>query len=262
MISIDRLERRFGWLAFPAFLRYYALFHVLAYGLHLFRPDMAALMEFDRAKIAAGQVWRVVTFLFGSSASVGSGALGVLAMVFLVLVAFMINDALEDAWGVFRTSLYHYTSMLGLVAANFLLPGVMEGSGYLFYGAAFFAFATLYPRVEFLLLMFLPIQVRWLALIQALGLIFGCFGDWRMVPFLILAHLGYLGFAGVPALLAMRAQRGAMARVVPMRRRAAPEVEAFHECSVCGCTEHTEPEAEFRMGHDGREYCDDHLPKS
>jgi hypothetical protein len=262
MISMDALERRFGWLSFPALLRYYALFHVLAYGLHLFRPGLVNLLEFDRAKIFSGEVWRLLTFLFTSSASIGSGAFGIIAMVFLVLVAFMISDALEDAWGVFRATLYYYSCILGLVAANLLLPGVMEGAGFLFYGMAFFAFATLFPKVEFLLFFVLPVQVRWIAVIQAAGLVLSCLGDWRMVPFLLLSHAGYLVFAGIPTLRQSAKIPRSQIKIGGSRRMVDDAPAAFHECSVCGRTEQSDPDSEFRIGVDGREYCDQHLPNS
>lgn len=260
-MSFDALERRWGWLSFPSWLRYYALLHVLVYGLHLVRPDLGEMLEFDRGKIFSGEVWRLLTFLFSSSASIGSGAFGIIAMVFLVLIAFMINDALEDAWGVFRTSLYHYSCMLGLIASNLLFPDVMAGSGFLFYGMAFFAFATLYPKVEFLLFFIVPVQVRWLALIQAGGLLLSCLGNWWMLPFLLLAHAGYIGFAGIPALL-KRNPKGQSRNFPGFPTSASdPRSSAFHECSVCGCTEVDAPEAEFRIGIDGKEYCNQHLPK-
>ena len=35
MISFDQLERRFGWLSFPGFLRFYVLMHALVYVLQI-----------------------------------------------------------------------------------------------------------------------------------------------------------------------------------------------------------------------------------
>jgi hypothetical protein len=54
MTIFDRMERRFGWLSFPGFLRYYALFHVLVFVLQYIRPDIGEVLEFDRAKILSG----------------------------------------------------------------------------------------------------------------------------------------------------------------------------------------------------------------
>lgn len=67
MTVFDRLERRFGWLAFPGFLRYYALFNVLVFVLQIIRPDIGHFFEFDRAKIFSREFWRVATMFFVGS---------------------------------------------------------------------------------------------------------------------------------------------------------------------------------------------------
>ncbi len=262
MISIDGLERRVGWLSFPGFLRYYALLHGLVYLLQMFRPDIGALLEFDRGRILAGEVWRVVTFLFSSSGFAGIGALGILFFFFMVMIAFMMNDALEEAWGVFRTTLFHYCGVLGLVMANFLLPGVMPGSGFLIYGTSFFAFATLYPKVEFLVLFILPVQVRFLAMIQAALMLLGAVGQWLLLPFFLLGCANYVLFAGIPALRGqLQAMESGQRRRIFHAASKKEESHSFHHCVRCDRTELTHPELEFRVGPDGREYCQDHLPR-
>ena len=158
------MERRFAWMAFPGLLRFYAMLHALVFLLQIMRPDIGGLLEFDRGAILSGEVWRMVTFLFASSGFGGIGGFGMIFFFFMVLIAFMMSNALEGAWGVFRTTLFFYVGILGLLTANFIVPQVIPGSGFYLYYAAFFAFATLFPRVEFLLFFILPVQVRWLAL--------------------------------------------------------------------------------------------------
>jgi hypothetical protein len=259
MISLGQLERRLGAWSFPGFLRYYAILHGLVYVLHRFRPELGALLEFDRSKILTGEIWRLVTFLFASSGSMGAGAMGMVAMVFLIMIAFMMSDALEDAWGVFKTTLFYACGILGLVVGNFLLPGLMPGSGFLLYGSAFFAFATLFPKVEFLLFFILPVQVRFLAWIQAAGLLLAAFSDWHLVPFFLLGYGNYLIFAGVPALRGTARVLESAHRKRRFHAAKAPEDAAFHTCVLCDRTELTDPTLEFRVGRDDREYCIDHL---
>jgi hypothetical protein len=261
MSRIDQLERRFGGLAFPCFLRYYAILHGLVYVLQMVRSDIGMLLEFDRARILSGEVWRVVTFLFSSSGFAGMGLMGAVFFYFMVMIAFMMSDALEGAWGVLRTSLFYYCGILGLIVANFLLPGAMEGSGFLLYGASFFAFATLFPRVEFLMFFILPVQIRFLAWIQAGVLVLGILNSWILLPFYILCYANYLIWAGIPAL------RGTASVIESAKRRRRfneakePEEESFHGGAVCGRTDASDPHLEFRVGSNGREYCDEHLPE-
>lgn len=263
---IDRLERRAAWLSFPGLLRFYAILHAMVFVLQMLRPNIGQLLEFDRAAILSGEVWRVVTFLFASSGFSGIGPLGILFFFFMVMIAFMMSDALEGTWGVFRTTLYFYVGMLGLVAGNFLLPQAGGGSGFLLYQAAFFAFATLFPRVEFLLFFVLPVQVRVLAwilggwmMLVAVGQFFS--GFYLVVVFYALAFANYFFWAGLPAL-----QGRAMAAQSAQRRRkfqaAKEESEsAFHRCEECERTDSSDPQLEFRISADGKEYCIDHLPE-
>jgi hypothetical protein len=260
MRILDSIERRCGWMSFPGFLRYYALMHGLVYALQVVRPDIGELLEFNRGRILSGEVWRLLTFLFSSSGFAGIGLIGILFFFFMVMIAFMMSDALEGAWGVFKTSMFHYCGILGLVAANFLFPAAMPGSGFLLYGTSFLAFATLFPRVEFLMFFIVPVQVRFLAMIQAGLMVLSVFSDWRLLPFYLLGCANYLVFAGLPALRGTaRVMESAQRRRLFHAARE-PEHRAFHTCASCDRTDLTDPHLEFRVGSDGREYCIDHLP--
>lgn len=259
MMSFGSLERRFGWLSFPGFLRYYAILHGLVYILQIFRPDIGMLLEFDRAKILSGEVWRVLTFLFSSSGFSGVGPLGALFFFFMVMIAFMMNDALEGVWGEFKTTLFHYCSVVCLIVANFIFPDIMPGSGFILYGAAFFAFATLFPRMEFMMFFIIPVQVRFLGWLQAVLLLISIFGNFLLLPFFLLGYANYILWAGIPAL------RGTAMAIDSAKRRkrfnAAKDdrASAFHTCASCDRTDVTDPGLEFRVGKDGREYCVEHL---
>lgn len=263
---INRLERRAGWLAFPSLLRFYVILHAMVYVLQMLRPNIGELLEFDRAAIFSGQLWRVVTFLFASSGFEGIGPVGLLFFFFMVMIAFMMSDSLEGAWGVFRTTLFLYVGIAGLVAANFLVPGVTPASGFLLYQSAFFAFATLFPRVEFLLFFILPVQVRVLAWILGAFLLIGATGQFfsgnYLAPvFYFLAFANYFFWAGLPALRgqAMAAQSARRRRQFETSKE--PEGASFHRCEKCDRTEKTDPQLEFRISADGREYCLEHLPE-
>jgi hypothetical protein len=256
------MERRFGWLAFPGFLRFYALFHVAVYALQIFRPDLGMLLEFDANKIFAGEVWRMVTFLFASSGTRGVGTIGILFFFFLIMLMFMVSDSLESAWGVFRTSMFFYAGYFCLLVANFVCPAVINGSGFLIYASAFLAFATLFPRVELRLMMILPVQVRFLGILEVALVVLTILGKPVLAPFFLLAYLNYILFAGIPALRGQAKVMQSAGRRKEFGKRKLPKSEAFHRCKVCDRTEISDPSLEFRIGADGEEYCDEHLPKS
>ncbi|MES2923063.1 MAG: hypothetical protein V4819_16020 [Verrucomicrobiota bacterium] len=262
MTLFDRLERRCGWLAFPGFLRYYALFHVLVFVLQLIRPDIGQVLEFDREKIFSGEIWRVATMFFANS-EFGDprSPVAIIFLIFAVNFVFMVGDGLENAWGAFKASLFFYTGILLVLAANFAYSVAVPLSGTVLYASAFLAFCTLFPKVEILLMFIIPIQVRFLGMLMAGGFLLTALSLPILLPFFIVAFANYFLWAGIPAL------RGTV-RVIESGKRKkrfnaakTPESEAFHTCVVCRKTDVTDPHMEFRIGSDGEEYCTGHLPQ-
>lgn len=262
MSFFDRMERRAPWLAFPGFLRYYALLHVLVFVLQMFNPDIVWMFAFDREKILSGEVWRLVTMFFaGSRFMGGSLMMSLLFLYFGVMFVFMVSDGLENAWGSFKTSIFYYTGILAIIGMNFVFPYGFPGSSLMLYGAAFLAFATLFPRVEILMFLILPVQIRFLGMLTGGLILYNALKHPVMLPFYLLGYANYLIWAALPAL------RGT-ARVIEAGKRRKrfnaakqPASQAFHTCEVCDKTDVSDPYLEFRIGADGREYCTDHLPK-
>lgn len=268
MTFFDRLERRWGRLAFPGFLRYYALFHVLVFVLQLIRPDIGQVLEFDRAKIFSGEIWRVATMFFANS-EFGNprSPVAIILLIFAVNFVFMVGDGLENAWGSFKSSLFFYVGILLVLVANFAysaaipLTGAVPLSGTVLYASAFLAYCTLFPKVEILLMFIIPIQVRFLGMLMAGGFLVAIITLPILLPFFVVAFANYFIWAGIPAL------RGT-ARIIESGKRRKlfnsgkiPAAEAFHTCVVCRKTDVTDPHLEFRIGTDGEEYCTGHLPE-
>ncbi|QTN32879.1 hypothetical protein HZ994_11260 [Akkermansiaceae bacterium] len=256
---MDKWERKLGWMSFPGLLRYYALFHVMVFLLQFVNPQIGEVLDFDRQKIMEGELWRVFTFLFADSGFKGQGAFAMLFLFFMVMIAFMMSDALEGAWGVFRTSMFHFTAFAGLLAANFIYANPMPGSGFFVYSSAFFAFATLFPRHEFLMFLIIPVQVRWLAALWGGLLVVGALGQPLYLGYLLLAFANYILWAGIPALRGQARVLKAAGRKGKFTKAAGGDDEAFHRCAKCDRTEISDPDLDFRMSADGREYCEDHL---
>lgn len=262
MNFMDRLERRVGFLAFPGFLRYYALFHILVFVLQIFNPELASVLAFDRAKIFSGEVWRVVTMFFSNSQFGKPTLLNIALLIFAVNFVFMVSDGLENAWGIFKTSLFYYAGMLLILVASFIYPFAIPDSGLPLFGAAFLAFATLFPKVEILLFFVIPVQVRFLGMFAAVLIVLGAISQPILLPFYLLAYANYVIWAGIPAL------RGT-ARIIESGQRKKrfnagkiSSTEAFHTCLVCKKTDVSDSSLEFRIDANGEEYCVEHLPPS
>jgi len=133
---VNSFEHRLRWLAFPSLLRGIGIIHFVIVLALMFRPEVAGSLNFDWEKIVSGEVWRVVSFLFlvvpGGLPFMGT--IGTLLVAYFALrITFLFNDALENSWGVFRTSCYIYASVLGQIIANCVLaqlgPQYTVGAG-------------------------------------------------------------------------------------------------------------------------------------
>lgn len=261
MTAFDRLENRFGSLAFPGLLRYYALFHVLVYILQVIRPEVAEVFAFDREKIFSGEVWRVVTMFFAGSMFGKFTPLTLVFLYFAVNFVFMVNDGLENAWGSFKTSLFCYAGILAILVGNFIYPAGVPGSGMAMYGAAFLAFATLFPKVEVRLFFVIPVQMRFLGMLAGGLLLLTAFSQPIFLPFYLAAYANYLVWAAIPALRGTARVLEAGQRRKAFNAKKLDATEAFHTCVICRRNDVDDSEVEFRIGKDGREYCEEHLPE-
>lgn len=259
MSFLDRMERRFGWLAFPAFLRYYGILNALVIVLQFVRPDLGDLLDFDRQKILSGEVWRIVTMFFAQGSGRPSPATLIL-LIFVLNFFFMISDGLEQAWGTFRTSLFYYVNILCVLIASFLYPFQLPLAGATLYATAFLAFATLYPRVQILLMMIIPIEVRFLGFVTAGALVFSVIFNPVLLPFYLVAFLNYFIWVAIPFFRGRALVMQSGQRRKRFNSSKAPVGEPFHTCAFCDKTDLSDPSQEFRMGKDGREYCTEHVP--
>ena len=256
---LDRLERRFDRLAIPGLLRVIASFQVICFVLIYLKPGFQTVLMLTPAAWMDWEVWRFFTFCFIPQTQ------SLLWIIFAVMILLLIGDQLEAEWGKFRLNLYYAGTVVGLWAGVVLagplfgqLVGVQAST--LLYSSLFLAFATVVPRYTFMIFFILPVQVRWLAMLNGAFLLFQFFAVPLMRLPLLLALLPYALFA-VP--LGLRRWRHG-ARVAGRRSRfkgeSALEGESFHKCKICGRTEVSDPLLEFRIAGDDEEYCVDHLP--
>ncbi len=64
MSWLDRLERRFGFLAVPGLIRIVIGFTALVWALMWLNPNLRFALDLDPARIRHGELWRLVTYIF------------------------------------------------------------------------------------------------------------------------------------------------------------------------------------------------------
>ena len=265
MNFLDKLERRFGKYSIPNLMLYIMIGHVTTYLLYLVSGEnFIRYLYFDIYAIFKGQIWRLFTHIFIPSAT------GIY-LLFAVLLYYSIGQSLESAWGTFRFNLYYFSgalfNMIGLTIFQ-LISGTAYISTTIYLNLTLFlAFAVLYPDLQFLFMMLIPIKAKYLAFIDALFLGFSFLtGNLLIKIFIGFSMLNFLLFFGSKlrsnAPRQTRTQKQFNNYAKRELKQGDPIKVAFHKCSVCGKTELTDPDMEFRYCskcNGNYEYCMEHL---
>lgn len=253
----NSLEPKFRWMAFPGLIRGIGIIHFFVFVLLVFNPAADAHFDFDKAEIAKGEYWRMISFIALPPISPGGMPLVMtVLMFFLMKITFLINDSLEHAWGEFRTSLYIYAVLACMILANLWFEPFLGQGGLILYETIFIAFATIFPNIEFRLFLVVPVKIGILAIILAVITILQCFtGGLQVAAHILLTFFPYLVWA-VPRFLKWYIMRGrTAARRNAFQHQALPEGETFHKCEQCGATDSSHPERDFRVTEEERELC-------
>lgn len=192
------LEKKLPWIKFIAIPRI-GFILVTLQGLGFFFIEMNPLWLERLALIPQevlehGEYWRPITLL---SLPISSSPIwALLALWFL----FTIVEAIESAWGDFRTTFFLLISWTMTVAYS-LATGYTVTRATDFESMLFLAGATLFPEAEASLFFIMPIKWKWLggftALIQVVQFIRG---DWGDRGYLLAIFSSYLLFFGPAAL--------------------------------------------------------------
>ena len=261
---------------------YIIILYGVGFVISLVKPEFYyQYLAMDAGAVMHGQIWRVVTFLMQPPSS------SPIFMVFALYLYYMIGQHLEATWGAFRFNLYFFTGVLFHVIAAFIayfVTGISFPIGTAYLNLSlFFAFAAMYPDMEFLFFFVLPIKVKWLAIIDGV-----LFGYTIVQAFLPAYSTGIMGLitksdaiaAGVSILnfvifyLSSRSFKAHSPKQIHRRRQFQKDIRnanansaahasgAKHRCAVCGRTELDDPNLEFRYCskcNGAYEYCQDHL---
>ncbi|MDE5885641.1 MAG: rhomboid family intramembrane serine protease [Oscillospiraceae bacterium] len=177
MKFLNQMERKYGKFAIPN------LMTIIVFGMGLvflldsftgFNPDyeygLTSLLYFDRDAVLHGQIWRILTFLFLPPDS------SPFFIVFALYLYWIIGSALEQQWGSFRFNIYYLCGVLGTIISG-LITGYATNT--FLNLSLYLAFAILFPDFEILLLFFIPVKMKYLAMLEGI-LIAGSliFSDW------------------------------------------------------------------------------------
>ena len=257
MTVLDRLERALSRFAIPGLIRYVVALNALVFFLLLISPGYEQVLSLNPGAILHGEVWRLVSWIFLPEVMLTRW--GILMFLVYLWFTWWIGDMLEATWGTFRLNAYYFLGMF-LCVGSALIFGASGGNLFLNL-SMFLAVATLSPNLEILLYMILPVKIKWLALfsllVPASSLLFGPLSE-KMIVVMCLGN--YLLFFGPAFLRGTYDRRQVQERRARFKSGRIPPDESLHRCKVCGITEKTSPDSEFRVAANGEEYCIQHLP--
>lgn len=285
---LDKLEKKLGRYAIPNLMKYLIIGYVLGYFLTLvsaftnlnFIQYMTLEPYFIIHKL---QIWRIFTWVMIPEST------NVLFFAIMLLLYYQLGNALENAWGVFRFNVYIFGGMLFTLIGAFVLYfvyGAVTGSPFNQVGgyfsmqyinlSIFLAFAVCFPEMQVLLYFFIPIKMKWMAVFYAVMLVFGLMGSgWSARVAIICSLLNFAIFY-----LSSRNYKRMDPRDIHRRKEFKRKVRqgqatagtktsqrgngpiTRHKCAVCGRTEISNPELEFRFCskcNGNYEYCNEHL---
>ena len=236
------------------------------------------LLCFDRDSILHGQVWRLLTYPLTFDAG------GLLFTAISLLCYYSIGRAMENIWGTCKFNIFYLTGIV-MMDIYCLLFGGQADVYYLNMGL-FLSYATLYPDAQFLLMFIIPVRAWIFALLDLVLIIYGLFVySFPANLFPVVALANYFLFFGKDVLnvipMSWRANARRLFRKKPSKKStpkakpipfpsagsyeatvAQPKAPYTHKCTVCGRTDVSNPELEFRYCSKCRGYycyCQDHI---
>lgn len=189
-MNLYKIERKLGKFAIPNLMLGIVVLMFAVYVGEILFPQLniVDMLSLDSSLVLQGQVWRLVTFLIippGSS---------IFFILFSLYFYYLIGNTLENQWGAFKFNVYYLIGTIGIIIASFIIG---YGTNVYLNYSLFFAFAVLYPDFELLLFFFIPIKIKYLAIIDAVFFAISfILGDLTVKISIIVSLINFLIFFG------------------------------------------------------------------
>jgi hypothetical protein len=254
---LDRLERATPWLSIPNLI-----FYIIVGQAVFYIADWTGLIDLTQMYlrpflVLRGEIWRLFTFVL-MPPLVGlpffPAQLNPILVAITLIVYLNIGQTLESVWGSWRFTFFLLMNYLAVLIVSAVDLGSLSTNAYMFLNL-FFAFAILFPNMEFRLFFILPVKAIYLAYFSGALLLWSFLMGDVFTKIIIAAHVFILALFFWPEIYYR------LPRKLRKQRRT-KKTEARHVCRVCKKTEETDPDLDFRYCPDCSPpacYCSDHL---
>lgn len=291
---MSNFEKKFGKYAIKNLSLILIMCYACGYLMKWINPGFFTYLYLNPYEIIHHfQIWRLVTWLIVPPDRFDFWTL------LMLYFYYSIGTSLERTWGTYRYNVYIFSGILFTAAGAFILYGVssllgaqslglwMTVDGYITYPtmfstyyvnmSIFLAYAATFPDYEVLLFFILPIKVKFLGIIYGAMLVYQFIVGYGTSSALFYYNLG-IRFVITASLLNFvvffftsrkKVRRGPIKIIRQQAVKQQPRHETKkssgitrHKCAVCGRTDETNPELEFRFCskcNGNYEYCQDHL---
>ena len=285
---LDKLEKKLGKYAINNLIIYilcgYGIGYLLLFGETYTRVPYLSFFTLEPYYILHGQIWRLITWVLVPPSGLS------LWTIIMFMLYYQLGSVLERTWGAFKFNVYIFGGILltviGAFIAYFVYSQSLGVAGILIddYTKAystqyinmsiFLAFSACFPDMQVLLYFIIPIKMKWMSIFYLVIVGYNVFqafkvGNFIVVTLIIASLLNFFIFW----LMTRKYNRynpKEIHRRAEFKRQATPPRSTYrdgtpiakHKCAVCGRTEITNPELEFRFCskcNGNYEYCSDHL---
>ena len=261
-------ERKFSKYAIPNLSLYMIICFAFGYILQIMDSSFINYLTLEPGLILRGQVWRLFTWIVIPPA-LGNIFFAVITLYFY----YSIGTTLERVWGTFRYNCYLFSGMLFTILGSFLLY-TLAGAGNVKLGdnfttyyvcmSIFMAFAATFPDMQVLLMFIIPVKIKHLGIIYGFYLVLECILG-GLISWVLIGSslLNFVLFYFMSRNTFKRMSPGQVKRRQEFKKQVRHTARITrHKCAICGRTEESNPELEFRFCskcNGNYEYCQDHL---
>lgn len=280
---LEKLEKKFGKYAINNLIVYllagYAIGYLLQFGQRFTGVPYINYLTLEPYYILRGQVWRLISWVLIPPDT------SIIWALIMFMLYYQLGSVLEQTWGAFRFNVYIFGGMLFTVLGAFVVFALYGGdipvgiigattSTYYINLSIFLAFSTCFPDMQVMLYFIIPIKMKWMSIFYLVvigyevvnAVIAGAF--YAAVP-IIASLLNFFIFFMMTRNMSRFNPKDIHRRAEFKRAATPPRTQyrdgtpiARHKCAVCGRTELSNPELEFRFCskcNGNYEYCSDHL---
>lgn len=277
---MSNFEKKFGKYAIRNLSLILILCYAVGYLISVINSNFLGYLTLDPYAILHGQIWRLFTWIVVPPSSLD------IFTILMLLFYYSIGTSLERTWGTYRYNVYLLSGMLFTILGSFLWMGLeyllAEGTVSPAYAAVYFrsfsgmfstyyvnmsiflAYAATFPNMQVLLMMIIPVKVKWMGIIYGVMLAYEFIFSGSMLMRIAigssLLNFVIFFFTSRNHIHMSPKQMKRRAEFKQDMKRNAPITK--HKCAICGQTDQDDENLEFRFCskcNGNYEYCQNHL---